>query len=678
MQDQEITYTGGGGQGNLGRYQLLKRIGHGSTGEIWQGVDPSLRRQVAIKTLPPSTQNDRDYITRFQREVQVIAALRHPHILPIHDGGVQLLPNGQLFTYIVMPYIDEGSLSDLLKQRTTTQQKITPSEALTFLAQAADALDYAHAQGILHRNIKPANMLLRSEHELLLTDFGIVGDKQSSTMTNIVGTTEYLAPEQIQGNAIPASDIYSLAVIAYQLLTNQFTFPAEANTIPTIQQSSRSYVFPPDLPPACKEVLLRGMAKEPGARYPSASAFVEALQNIFSAAAGGHKITRRTLLIGGGGGVALAGLGLWALSTWLQTDQQQANSSPKVDPNAPLIVLQEHKKLVQTLTWAPTKNVFVTASDEEAQVKLWDLAQLQPQKPAAFTSSLTRAWTGANIVATWAPTGTALAIASKDGAGANNTSIITVWDTTLKAQIAGLEQGFQVPAPSVEGLVCLKQRYLVAVWNDPKPGTKQSYLGMWDIQQPDLKPQPARLNQLLTSRAPLDPQRALAVTSDGTRIAICTTNGAMVGSPAIVNNAVIWQPASPGLLQYQSGSTNGIQALAWSNGGSSLLGLPQNKPNNKIIIWNIPQAASDLPAPSSSTYFSALAFAPSAGQSQIAAGTEEGNIYIWNEDGGSIPVRTLNSGGVQGKVITLSWSFDGQWLAASYNDAQSSVLVWEL
>ncbi|HEY4386452.1 MAG TPA: serine/threonine-protein kinase, partial [Ktedonobacteraceae bacterium] len=629
MRDQEITYTDGERQGNLGRYQLLKRIGHGSTGEIWLGIDPSLRRQVALKTLPPSTQNDRDYITRFQREVQAIAALRHPHILPIHDGGVQLLPNGQLFTYIVMPYIDGGSLSDLLKQRTTTQQKITPSEALTFLAQAADALDYAHAQGVLHRNIKPTNMLLRSEHELLLTDFGIVGDKQSSTMVNVAGTTEYLAPEQIQGNIIPASDIYSLAVVAYQLLTNQFTFPAEANTVPLIQQSSRTYQFPPDLPPACKEVLLRGMAKEPDARYPSASAFVEALQNVFSTAAGGRKMTRRTLLIGGGGGVALAGLGLWALSIRLQTGQQQAKSSLKVDPNAPLIILQEHKKPVQTLTWAPTKNVFVTASDEEAQVKLWDLAQLQPQKPAAFTSSLTRIWTGANIVATWAPTETALAIASKDGdgTGTNSTSIITVWDSTLKAQVAGLEQGFQVPAPSVEGLVCLKQRYLVAVWNDPTPGTKQSYLGIWDMQQPDLKPQPARLNQLLTSRAPLDPQRALAVTYDGTRIAICTTNGAMIGSPAIVNNAVIWQPASPSLLQYSSGSTNDIQALAWSNGGGSLLGILQNKSNNKIIIWNIPQAASNLPAPSSSTYFSALAFAPTPGTSLLAAGTEEGNIY---------------------------------------------------
>ena len=126
MRDQKMIYPDEGKQGNLGRYQLLKKIGHEGISEIWLGLDPSLNRQVAIKTFPPSAQNDQDYIARFQREVQAIAALRHPHILPIHDGGVQLHPNGRPFTYIVMPYIDKGSLFDLLRQRADHQQKISP------------------------------------------------------------------------------------------------------------------------------------------------------------------------------------------------------------------------------------------------------------------------------------------------------------------------------------------------------------------------------------------------------------------------------------------------------------------------------------------------------------------------------------------------------------------------
>src|SRR5579885_2094881 len=135
----------------LGRYRLLQRIGRGGMGEVWLGEDPRLHRQVAIKTLPLHSQGDREYLQRFEREAQAAAALNHPHILPVHDYGEQVLRNGQAITYIVMPYLPGGSLEERISTLVDAQMLMPLQEALNVLAQAAEAIDYAHAQGILHR-----------------------------------------------------------------------------------------------------------------------------------------------------------------------------------------------------------------------------------------------------------------------------------------------------------------------------------------------------------------------------------------------------------------------------------------------------------------------------------------------------------------------------------------------
>src|SRR5689334_20778945 len=171
----------------LGRYHLLCCIGRGNTGETWLAQDPRLHRQVAIKMLPPRHQHDNEYAARFEREARAIATLNHPHILPLHDYGELLRADGQVVSYLVMPYMDGGSLEPLLKQRSISQE-----EALALLSQAAEAIDYAHAQNALHRDIKPANLLLRSDLWLLLADFGIAhivaGNSQHAKSGATVGT----------------------------------------------------------------------------------------------------------------------------------------------------------------------------------------------------------------------------------------------------------------------------------------------------------------------------------------------------------------------------------------------------------------------------------------------------------------------------------------------------------
>src|SRR5258708_39069910 len=148
----------------LGRYHVVKRIGRGGMGDVWLAEDPRLHRQVAVKTLPIRNQGDREFSLRFEREAQAAAALNHPHIIPIHDYGEQPLSNGEIITYIVMPYISGGSLADRIVQYATNQTKMPEQEAIAYLSQVADAIDYAHTQGIVHRDIKPANMLLRTDN----------------------------------------------------------------------------------------------------------------------------------------------------------------------------------------------------------------------------------------------------------------------------------------------------------------------------------------------------------------------------------------------------------------------------------------------------------------------------------------------------------------------------------
>lgn len=147
----------------IGRYQLLKRIGRGGMGDVWLGEDPLLRRRVALKLLPPHNQQDQEFALRFEREARAAAALVHPHILPIHDYGVQSLADGRVITYIVMPYINGGALADRLAELTARRQGMPQREALSYLSQAAEAIDFAHAKGIVHRDVKPGNMLLRSD-----------------------------------------------------------------------------------------------------------------------------------------------------------------------------------------------------------------------------------------------------------------------------------------------------------------------------------------------------------------------------------------------------------------------------------------------------------------------------------------------------------------------------------
>jgi tRNA A-37 threonylcarbamoyl transferase component Bud32/Flp pilus assembly protein TadD len=265
------------------RYEPIRRIARGGMATVWCAQDRTLDRRVAIKLLDEPYAYDELAGRRFKREARAAARLSgHPNVVTIYDVGeapAEDEPRGRPF--LVMEHLSGGTVADALRSGT-----VDPVLALTWLQQAAAALDYAHRRGVIHRDVKLANFLLDRERVLHVADFGIAQLGSEDTLTvsgEVLGTAAYLAPERALGHpATEASDRYGLAVTAYELLVGERPFTAEH-----FAAQARQHVEEPpplasrhnrELPPALDAVLTRGMAKHPEDRFPSSLAFTDAVE----------------------------------------------------------------------------------------------------------------------------------------------------------------------------------------------------------------------------------------------------------------------------------------------------------------------------------------------------------------------------------------------------------------
>jgi hypothetical protein len=247
--------------------------------EVYRAFDPRLEREVAIKILSPTLAGQPGFLERFKREARAAARLDHPHILPIFDFGEE-----RGVTYVVMPLIEGGTLRDRLVQRGVCSLR----ESLTVLSQMALALHEAHQHGLVHRDVKPANMLLAPGGRALLADFGIacaIADTHDMGLTQNgmgIGTPEYMAPEQARGEVVDRrADVYALGIVLFQVLTGQVPFSDDDGLAIAYKQVYAEPPAPrhlnPTIPPAVEEVILRALAKEPARRFQTAARFAEAL-----------------------------------------------------------------------------------------------------------------------------------------------------------------------------------------------------------------------------------------------------------------------------------------------------------------------------------------------------------------------------------------------------------------
>ncbi|MGH2486657.1 MAG: serine/threonine-protein kinase, partial [Ktedonobacterales bacterium] len=263
---------------NLGQYRVMEMIGQGGMARVYRAYQSSLARYVAIKAIAAQMDNSADstFAMRFTNEARLIARLTHPNIVPVHDYG-----EDKGWAFIVMEYIAGGTLRDRIVKADGQHTRMDLPLALELLAQAALALDFAHTNGVVHRDVKPGNMLLRTDDHLLLSDFGIAAileANQNFTRTGAnIGTPQYMAPEQGLPNGVidGRTDIYALGVVAFQCVTGRLPFIADtpmATVMKHIQEPPpRPSSIVPGLPMSVESVILRAMAKEPKARFQRAN-----------------------------------------------------------------------------------------------------------------------------------------------------------------------------------------------------------------------------------------------------------------------------------------------------------------------------------------------------------------------------------------------------------------------
>jgi len=262
-----------------GRYRLDSRIATGGMGVVWRGTDTVLNRQVAIKVLKPEFADDPTFRSRFETEARHAAALHHPGVAAVFDFGEGTVEDGPR-PFLVMELVDGQPLSELLRPNAP----MDPDAARELIALTADALGAAHAAGIVHRDVKPANLMVLPDRRVKITDFGIAraADGLALTMTGqVMGTPQYLSPEQAEGGtATPASDIYSLGVVAFECLAGYRPFVGET-PVTTALAHLREPVpdLPAFVPPDLAAVVRRALAKDPAERFGSAAEFAAALRS---------------------------------------------------------------------------------------------------------------------------------------------------------------------------------------------------------------------------------------------------------------------------------------------------------------------------------------------------------------------------------------------------------------
>jgi serine/threonine protein kinase len=265
----------------IGQYEIVEQVAKGGMATVYRALQPSMGRHVAIKVLPPNFTHDSTFIQRFNQEVEVIAQLQHPHILPVYDYG-----EFESQPYIVMAFLSGGTLSDKLAEGIMTHYDVG-----RMISQIADALDFAHSKGIIHRDLKPGNVLLDERNNAYLADFGLAKLTQSTkniTGTNVIGTPSYMAPEQAQSSTVTASvDIYALGVTAYKMLAG--VVPYDAPTMAAVLIAHITKPVPdirearPELNDQIQQVIQQALAKDVAERYQTAGALahdlVAALEN---------------------------------------------------------------------------------------------------------------------------------------------------------------------------------------------------------------------------------------------------------------------------------------------------------------------------------------------------------------------------------------------------------------
>ena len=264
----------------LANFEVESVLGRGGMGQVYYGRDVKLRRPVAIKVIDARYRSDPGYAQRFVREAQTIATWRHENIVQIFYADDQ-----DDFYYFVMEYIDGVDLARLLAEHKAEDTLLPHHEVLRICGAIAEALDYAHAKGVIHRDVKPSNVLVARDGRVVLTDFGLALDAEQGSKGEVFGSAHYIAPEQARNssNAVPQSDLYSLGIILYEMLTGKVPFDDPSSATVAVQHITTPVPQPrkinPNLSAGVEAMLLKALSKLPQDRYQSGRQFMASVQD---------------------------------------------------------------------------------------------------------------------------------------------------------------------------------------------------------------------------------------------------------------------------------------------------------------------------------------------------------------------------------------------------------------
>lgn len=261
-----------------GRYRLQRLIATGGMGQVWEAVDSRLGRRVAVKVLKGEFSQDPEFIERFRAEARTTAMLNHPGIAAVHDYGESQMDGEGRTAYLVMELVNGEPLNSVLKRT----GRLSLRHALDMLEQTGRALQVAHAAGLVHRDVKPGNILITPTGQVKITDFGIAKAVDAAPVTQtgmVMGTAQYIAPEQALGHdATPSSDVYSLGVVGYEVVSGKRPFTGDgALTVAMKHIKEPPPPLPPELPPNVRELIEITLVKNPGMRYRSGGPFADAV-----------------------------------------------------------------------------------------------------------------------------------------------------------------------------------------------------------------------------------------------------------------------------------------------------------------------------------------------------------------------------------------------------------------
>ncbi|MGH2919532.1 MAG: protein kinase domain-containing protein, partial [Solirubrobacteraceae bacterium] len=270
-----------------GRYQVIAHLGSGGMAEVYCATDLQLGRKVALKLLHDRFERDAEFVERFKREASAAAGLQHQHVVSVYDRG-----EWDGTSYIAMEYVAGRTLKQVIRE-TDPPTPLPPARAVDLAIQILRATRFAHRRGVIHRDLKPHNVIVDEEGRAKVTDFGIArqGASDMTQTGSIMGTAQYLSPEQAQGHAVTArSDLYAVGIVLYEMLTGGVPFEADSAVTIAVKQVNEAPVPPsainPEVTPELEAVVLCALQKDPAARFADADEFIAAHE----AARAGHEV----------------------------------------------------------------------------------------------------------------------------------------------------------------------------------------------------------------------------------------------------------------------------------------------------------------------------------------------------------------------------------------------------